>query len=137
MTTKAYYFDMDGVLANFHKAYATNKAVAMNRKAMADLEPFEENVALVREMIKANVKVYILTKAANEAGMLGKIEWLAKHIPELTEEQFICIVGHGKKVDFIREDGVLVDDDKKNLRPWEKAGHEVYFVEEKGAKIVF
>ena len=134
--TKAYYFDMDGVLANFHKAYAENKAVAMNRKAMADLEPFEENVALVREMIKAGVKVYILTKAANEAGRLGKIEWLAKHIPEITEEQFICIIGHAKKVDFIREEGVLVDDDKKNLRPWERAGHEIYFVETKGAKIV-
>ena len=134
--TKAYYFDMDGVLANFHKAYAENKAVAMNRKAMADLEPFEENVALVREMIKAGVKVYILTKAANEAGRLGKIEWLAKYIPEITEDMFICIVGHAKKVDFIREDGVLVDDDKKNLRPWEKAGHETYFVETKGAKII-
>lgn len=137
MTNKAYYFDMDGVLANFHKAYAENKAVAMNRKAMANLEPFEENVALVREMIALGMKVYILTKAANEAGMLGKIEWLAKYIPELSAEQFICIVGHGKKVDFIREDGILVDDDKKNLRPWEKAGHEVYFVEEKGAVIAF
>ena len=137
MTNKAYYFDMDGVLANFHKAYAENKAVAMNRKAMANLEPFEENVALVREMIALGMKVYILTKAANEAGMLGKIEWLAKYIPELSAEQFICIVGHGKKVDFIREDGILVDDDKKNLRPWEKAGHEVYFVEEKGAFISF
>ena len=136
MMNKAYYFDMDGVLANFHKAYAENKAVAMNRNAMANLEPFEENVALVREMIALGIKVYILTKAANEAGMLGKVEWLKKHIPELTAEQFICIVGHGKKIDFIREDGVLVDDDKKNLRPWEKAGHEVYFVEEKGAKIV-
>ena len=136
MTNKTYYFDMDGVLANFHKAYATNKSVAMNRKAMANLEPFEKNVALVREMIKAGVMVYILTKAANEAGKQGKIEWLEKFIPEIAEEQFICIVGHGKKIDFIREDGVLVDDDKKNLRPWEKAGQEVYFVEEKGAEIV-
>lgn len=136
MTNKAYYFDMDGVLANFHKAYATNKAVAMNRNAMANLEPFEENVALVRNLINLGVKVYILTKAANEAGMLGKVEWLKKYIPELSDDCFICIVGHGKKVDFIREDGILVDDDKKNLRPWEKAGHEVYFVEEKGAKIV-
>lgn len=137
MTNKAYYFDMDGVLANFHKAYAENKAVAMNRKAMANLEPFAENVALVRNLIALGEKVYILTKAANEAGMLGKIEWLAKYIPEMTAENFICIVGHGKKVDFIREDGILVDDDKKNLRPWEKAGHEVYFVEEKGAVIAF
>ena len=68
----AYYFDMDGVLANFHKAYATNKGTALQRKAMANLEPFEENVNLVRNMIKAGLKVYILTKAANEAGKLGK-----------------------------------------------------------------
>ena len=132
----AYYFDMDGVLANFHKAYATNKGTALQRKAMANLEPFEENVNLVRNMIKAGLKIYILTKAANEAGKLGKIDWLAKYIPEITADQFICIF-KGKKIDFIREDGILVDDDMKNLRPWAKAGHEVYFVEEKGAAVAF
>lgn len=132
----AYYFDMDGVLANFHKAYATNKGTALQRKAMANLEPFEENVNLVRNMIKAGLKVYILTKAANEAGKLGKIDWLAKYIPEITADQFICIF-KGKKIDFIREDGILIDDDKKNLTPWAKAGQDIYFVTEKGAKITF
>lgn len=132
----AYYFDMDGVLANFHKAYATNKSTALQRKAMANLEPFEENVNLVRNMIKAGLKVYILTKAANEAGKLGKIDWLKKYIPEITADQFICIF-KGKKIDFIREDGILIDDDKKNLTPWAKAGQEIYFVTEKGAKITF
>lgn len=132
----AYYFDMDGVLANFHKAYATNKGTALQRKAMANLEPFEENVNLVRNMVKAGLKVYILTKAANEAGKLGKIDWLAKYIPEITADQFICIF-KGKKIDFIREDGILIDDDKKNLTPWAKAGQEIYFVTEKGAKITF
>ncbi len=136
MTNKVYYFDMDGVLANFHKAYATNKATALYKKTMADLEPFNDNVALVRNLIKAGLKVYILTKAANEAARLGKIEWLAKYIPEITEEQFICIF-KGKKIDYIREDGILIDDDKKNLNPWKKAGHEIYFVETKGEKIVF
>lgn len=134
--TKTYYFDMDGVLANFHKAYATNKRVALSRDTMAELEPFAENVALVRELITLGVKVYILTKAANDEGMKGKIDWLGKHIPELNLDDFICIVGHGKKIDFIREDGILVDDDEKNLKPWAKAGHGTYLVEEKGAKIV-
>ena len=132
----AYYFDMDGVLANFHKAYATNKGTALQRKAMANLEPFDENVNLVRNMIKTGLKVYILTKAANEAGKLGKIDWLAKYIPELTTDQFICIF-KGKKIDYIRENGILIDDDKKNLNPWKKAGQEIYFVETKGEKITF
>ena len=130
MTT--YYFDMDGVLANFHKAYALNKATAMSRSAMANLEPFAENVALVRKMIADGIKVYILTKAANENGKAGKVEWLAKYIPEITAENFICIVGHGKKVDYIREAGTLVDDDPKNTRPWIKAGYTAITLEVKG-----
>ena len=134
--TTTYYFDMDGVLANFHKAYATNKAVAMNRKAMAELEPFAENVALVRSLIAEGVKVYILTKAANEAGKAGKIDWLANYIPEITAEQFICIVGSGRKVDFIREAGVLVDDDPKNTRQWTKAGFEAITLTVKGEAVV-
>lgn len=134
---KAYYFDMDGVLANFHKAYANDKMIALKGKAMANLEPFDINVALVRNMIAHGELVYILTKAANEEVKNGKAEWLARYIPEMDEEHFICIVGHGKKVDFIREDGILIDDDKKNLRPWEKEGHETYFVKEKGMAIAF
>lgn len=130
-----YYFDMDGVLANFHKAYATDKATACKRQAMANLEPFAENVAAVRSLIASGVQVYILTKAANEDGKAGKIDWLGHYIPELTAEQFICIVGSGRKVDFIREDGILVDDDMKNIRQWVKAGHEAIFVEIKGGKI--
>lgn len=134
MTT--YYFDMDGVLANFHKAYATNKAVAMNRKAMAELEPFTDNVNTVRNLIAQGVKVYILTKAANEAGKQGKVEWLAKFIPEITAEMFICIVGNGKKVDYIREPGILVDDDPKNTRPWVKAGYKAITLTAKGEAVV-
>ena len=130
-----YYFDMDGVLANFHKAYALDKATACKRQAMANLEPFTQNVAAVRSLIASGVQVYILTKAANEDGKAGKIDWLAKFIPELTAEQFICIVGSGRKVDFIREDGILVDDDVKNTRQWEKAGHKAILLEVKGAAI--
>ena len=130
-----YSFDMDGVLANFHKAYATNKATAMSRTAMADLEPFAENVATVRNLITKGESVYILTKAANENGKAGKIEWLAKYIPEVTAERFICIVGHGKKVDFIREPGVLVDDDPKNTREWVKGGYEAITLATKGEAV--
>lgn len=132
---RTYYFDMDGVLANFHKAYATNKATALSETAMKNLEPFEENVSLANKLIEMGEKVYILTKAANEKAKMGKLAWLAKYMPKLEEENFICIVGHGRKIDFIKEDGMLIDDDKKNLKPWANEGHETYFVEVKGEPI--
>ena len=47
---------------------------------------------------------------------------------------------HPLKVPFfisVMLDGMLIDDDKKNLTPWAKAGQETYFVEVKGEPIRF
>ena len=132
MTT--YYFDMDGVLANFHKE-PYNFANAISREWIANLEPFMENVKIVRNLIAKGEKVYILSKAARETSKMGKIEWLARYIPELKAENIIIIVGNGKKVDYIKEDGILVDDDIKNINPWIKAGHPAIHVEVKGMTI--
>ena len=129
-----YYFDMDGVLANFHKE-PYNFANAISREWIANLEPFMENVKIVRNLIAKGEKVYILSKAARETSKVGKIEWLARYIPELKAENIIIIVGNGKKVDYIKEDGVLVDDDIKNINPWIKAGHPAIHVEVKGMTI--
>ena len=131
-----FYFDMDGVLADFHSTY-TERAQALSRDYLANLAPFVENVKTVRNLIAHGEQVYILTKAANEDAKAGKIDWLAKYIPEITNEQFICIVGSGRKVDYIREAGILVDDDIKNIRQWVKGGFEGYLVETKGAAVNF
>ena len=129
-----YYFDMDGVLANFHKEpYSFAKAI--DRNWIANLDPFMGNINIVRNLIAKGEKVYILSKAARETSKMGKIDWLARYIPELTAENIIIIVGNGKKVDYIREAGVLVDDDEKNIRPWVKAGFEAIHVEVKGMTI--
>jgi 5'(3')-deoxyribonucleotidase len=129
-----YYWDMDGVLANFHKAYATNRAVALSRKAMAELEPFTENVATLRKLIALGHTCYILTKAANAEGAQGKMDWLAQYVPEMTADRVI-IITKGRKVDNIREAGVLVDDDKANCRQWEKAGFTALYLEAKGEAV--
>lgn len=131
MTT---YWDMDGVLANFHKAYATDKAVALKRNAMANLEPFAENVETLRSLIAAGHTCYILTKAANAEGAMGKVEWLAKYVPEMDAEHTI-IITKGRKVDNIREDGVLIDDDSANTRQWERAGHTAILLTTKGEAV--
>ena len=131
---KNYYIDMDGVIANFHKEpYKYTNAI--NREWIANLEPFMENVEIVRNLVITE-NVYILSKAANEDAKLGKLEWLARYIPELNRNHIIIIVGNRKKVDYIRtENGILIDDDMKNINPWRKAGFDYIYIEEKGAKI--
>jgi 5'(3')-deoxyribonucleotidase len=133
--TKTYYWDMDGVLANFHKAYATDKAVALKKDAMANLEPFTANVDTLNKLMAEGHTCYILTKAANEAGKQGKIEWLAKYVPMMDEAHFICIIGKGRKVDFIREDGILIDDDATNTKQWVKGGYEAVLLTAKGEAV--
>ena len=136
MARTVYYFDIDGVLANFHKEpYKFTNAI--NREWIANLDPFVENVELVRELIRNGKSVYILSKAASENAKLGKLDWLAKYIPELNRKRVIIIVGNGKKVDFMRtKTGVLIDEKKKNTRPWIKAGHKAVTLEYKGQTVV-
>ena len=129
-----YYFDMDGVLANFHKAYATDKAIALKREAMANLEPFAENVAILNDLLAAGITCYILTKAANADGAQGKVDWLAKYVPAMDAEHII-IINKGRKVDYMREAGVLIDDDMANCKQWNKAGFMSIYLETKGQKI--
>ena len=133
MTT--YYWDMDGVLADFHKNYNGNRALAFSRDYLANLDPFTKNVAVLRKMLKSGIPCYILTKAANEDARDGKVDWLAKYVPELTADRFICIVGYGRKVDYIREDGILIDDDEKNTKQWVKGGHEAILLTYKGEAV--
>ena len=132
---KTYYFDMDGVLANFHKEpYKYTNAI--NKEWIANLEPFMNNVNKVHQLIKNGNKVYILSKAAAETSKEGKIEWLAKYLPEIALENIIIIVGNGKKIDYIKENGILVDDDMKNIKPWAKANQKYIFIENKGEKVL-
>ena len=67
-----YYFDMDGVLANFHKE-KYSFANASNREWIANLDPFMNNVNIVKSLIKSGNNVYILSKAATEQAKEGKV----------------------------------------------------------------
>ena len=136
MARTTYYFDVDGVLANFHKEKFEYKN-AINREWISNLEPFMENVNLVKELLANKKSVYIITKAASEEAKLGKFDWFKKYIPELDAKRIIVIVGHGNKANFMKtKNGILIDDDIKNCRQWAKAGHKYIHLEIKGEKIV-
>ena len=129
-----YYWDMDGVLADFHTAYAMDKGTALKREAMANLAPFTANVETLRALIATGNTCYILTKAANADGAQGKVEWLAKYVPEMDAEHTI-IITKGRKVDNIREAGILVDDDMANIRQWNEGGYEAIYLATKGEAV--
>lgn len=132
---KVYYFDVDGVLANFHKEPFSFRN-AINREWISNLEPFIENVNLVRELLANKKSVYIITKAASEQAKLGKLDWFQKYIPELDTKRIIVIVGSGNKANYMKtKHGILIDDDIKNCKQWAKAGHEYIHLEIKGQPI--
>ena len=135
MARRVYYFDVDGVLANFHKEPFSFKN-AINREWIANLEPFVDNVNIVKELLANKKSVYIITKAASEQAKLGKLDWFAKHIPELDTKRIIVIVGSGNKANYMKtKNGILIDDDIKNCRQWAKAGHQYIHLEIKGQPI--
>lgn len=134
---QTYYFDVDGVLADFHNAYdPTNRGISLTYGFIRNLKPFAENIRLVKELIANGNRVYISTLVANEETKKARIEWLAEMLPEIPKYRIITILGNGKKADKMRtKDGILVDDKKANCRQWEKAGHKAIWLEAKGGKI--
>lgn len=134
---KNYYFDVDGVLADFHSAYnPANRAESLTYKFIRNLKAFTANVQIVKELIARGEQVYISTIVANENTRKARIEWLAEYLPEVPAEHIITIMGYGNKAEhMMTADGILVDDKKANCRQWEKAGHEALWLEVKGATL--
>ena len=130
-----YYFDMDGVLANFHE-HAFGWKQATRYDFIYNLRPFENNILVAKEMIAKGNKVYISSKAASEEAKQAKIDWLKKYLPEIPTYRIIIIVGKGRKVDRMKtKKGILIDDKMENIKQWEKAGFPAIYIEEKGATV--
>lgn len=132
MANTNYYFDMDGVLANFHEIKDGWK-FAKKYSFIRNLRPFVEAVALVNALIANGEEVYISSLCASEEAKQAKIDWLAQYIPALTLDHVVIMVGNAKKHEnMLTADGVLVDDKLANVKAWRKAGMKAVLVEEKG-----
>lgn len=132
-----YYFDVDGVLADFHSVYdAKNRGLSLRYDFIRNLKPFVQNILLVKALIEAGNDVYISTMVANKYTEKARIDWIHEFLPEINDSHIITIMGHGKKHEHMKtKDGILIDDKKTNCNQWKKAGFVAIWLEEKGGKI--
>ena len=133
MRKKVLYFDMDGVLTDFHSQQWDNEKVR-NREWIANLPAFNESIKLVKSLISQGYSIYINSLAANEDAKQGKYDWLSHYLPEIKKSHIIISVGYARKAAVRKtKTGILIDDKLSNCKQWIKdSGNATVYVAEKG-----
>lgn len=131
---KAIYFDMDGTIANFYGV--SNWLEYLKR---SDVRPYEVAAPLVdmhklashlNDLRAQGYHIGIVswtskggTDEFNEATKLAKMKWLHKHLGSVVWDE-IKIIPYGspksKAVQY--PEGMLFDDELRNLHEWQNAG---------------
>lgn len=135
------FVDMDGVVADFlggvseligytltpddkgHKEYDDRKEELTNKRLFRNLKPLPDMYDLIAYIRHTGLPWEILTAAGKvnrELVVFDKNSWVRRYIdPSVV---VTCTYRGSQKAAFAEPGSVLIDDRKKNIECWEKAG---------------
>ena len=120
-----YFIDIDGTLAVYiSKEYAWWEIDGIFRY----LEPQEQVLKAIKDLIYNNEEVYIVTAYHRHTPQVkyDKIYWLQKHLPEVSlDHQIYTLCGEDKTTyipNGVKPTDILLDDFNRNLENWRKVG---------------
>lgn len=131
---KAIYFDMDGTITNFYSVPGW-----LEYLERSDVHPYKVAAPLVnmsllaRRLNTLRARGYYIgivswtskagTDEFNEATKLAKLEWLHRHLGSVTWDEIQIIpYGFPKSKAVQHPEGLLFDDELRNLNEWQDAG---------------
>ena len=122
------FVDMDGTLAQWHNVEFEQ---LFEEGYYLNLEPNQEVLADVNQLIRQGKDVYILSAYLTESeyALQEKQEWVKKYLPDFPKEKQIFVPYGEDKANYLKKnyspitsEDYLLDDYTKNLLEWESFG---------------